>query len=189
MSKLFWNITSLSKLKLIPTLIVFLLIGSAIVGIKTASDIRNDKQNLLKPFPSVDSEGTLSVTTISSPSLTPTPSQTNVQSTPQANAKITYKGTYTHLEKTSDVILNIPSLGGEITGTVSGACNGPVEGKYSGSKISGSANGSCKISGVDVGSTATYYGNVDTRLKKVIINFNGIAGVFTLNDSIQLYSN
>lgn len=178
---------SLSKLKLTLALIVFLLIGGGIIGIKIAGDIRNN-QNLLKPSPSADSENTLGVTTVSSPTPSTTPAPTSVQSTPRVNVKIVYKGTYTHLEQTSEVILNIPSLGGDITGTVSGACNGPVEGKYSGGKLSGSSNGSCKIAGVDIGSTATFDGNLDTKLKKVTINFKGIAGVLTLNDSMQLYS-
>ena len=177
-------------MKLILVLIVLFLIGGGIVGIKIASDTRNNnKQSLLKSSPTVDSESTLGVTTNSSPTPTATPLPTNVQSASRVNIKITYKGTYTHLEQTSEVTLNIPSLGGDITGTVSGACNGPVEGKSSGSTISGSANGSCKIAGVDVGATTTYDGNVDTKLKKVTINFKGIAGAYTLNDSMQLYSN
>lgn len=185
MLKLFWNITSLPKSKLILALIVLFLISGGIVGIKIAGDIINN-QNLLKPSPSVDSESTLDVATNSSPTPTIIPSPANVQSTPRVNIKIVYKGTYTHLGQTSEVILNIPSLGGDITGTVSGACNGPVEGKYSGDKISGSANGSCKIAGVDVDSTATYDGSIDTVLKKVNLSFKGIAGVLTLNDSMQL---
>lgn len=135
---------------------------------------------------------TITKTIVISPTITPqipkaTPS-TNIQSISQKNIKIAYKGTYTHLGQTSEVTLNIPSLGGEITGSVSEACNGPVEGRSAGSKISGSANGSCKIAGLNVGSTATYDGDVDTKLKKATINFKGTAGVFTLNDSMQLYS-
>lgn len=179
----------MSKLKLILTFVVLSSIGGGIVGIKIAGDIRNNNnQNLLKPSPTVDSENTLGLTTISSPIPAATPSPTNVQSASRVNFKITYKGTYTHIEQTSEVILNIPSLGGEIIGTVSGACNGPVEGKYSGNKISGSSNGRCKIAGVDVNSTATYEGTVETALKKISLSFKGIAGVLTLNDSMQLYS-
>jgi|SRR3989344_5021355 len=188
MSKLFWDITGLPKFKLILTLIVLFLIGGGIIGIKIANDTRNSNNQNLTSSPAVDSESTLGFTTINPPTPTATPSPTNVRSAPRINIKVVYKGTYTHLGQTSEVVLNVPSLGGEITGTVSGACNGPVEGKYSGDKISGSANGNCKIAGVDVGSTATYEGSIDTVLKKVSLSFKGVAGAFILNDSMQLYS-
>lgn len=69
---------NLSKFKLILAFTVFCLIGGGLVGIKIASDIRNNDQSLLKSSPPADSENTLGAATNSAPTPTESPLPTNV---------------------------------------------------------------------------------------------------------------
>ena len=98
-------------------------------------------------------------------------------------------GVYEFKGNTVTITANIPLRGGEVTGTVSGTCDGIVKGTFSGKDhgvISGTMNGVCAPFFINIPSSAEFNGTVNKTAKTVPFSFNGRGGGLTKQDSMSL---
>lgn len=98
-------------------------------------------------------------------------------------------GTYTYKDYSVNVIANIPLEGGNVTGSVSGACDGKVKGTFSGQSngaISGTMAGGCSPFFVNVPASATFIGTVNKDAKTVPFSFTGKGAGITHEGSMSL---
>ncbi|MDO8648886.1 MAG: hypothetical protein Q7R81_03820 [Candidatus Peregrinibacteria bacterium] len=97
-------------------------------------------------------------------------------------------GVYSYKDYSVTVTANIPLEGGNVTGSVSGACEGSVKGTYDGQSgvIKGRLAGSCDPFVIKIPSSADFNGSVNKAGKTVPIDFNAKGGSFTHNGSMVL---
>jgi hypothetical protein len=89
--------------------------------------------------------------------------------------------------------LHYPKNGGQLTGTASGDCNGPISGKYKGlpsGAISGTAMANCSTLGgfISTQGSMTFTGNINSTNTQVTLNYNAtLSGMnFTGSDMLPL---
>ena len=100
---------------------------------------------------------------------------------------VTATGDYTHKGYTVTVTMHIPLDGGNVTGSVSGACDGIVKGTYSANGgISGSLSGTCDPFFVKLPASAEFSGTVNKTGKAVPINFTGRCAGYSRQDGMTL---
>ena len=105
------------------------------------------------------------------------------------NDVVTATGPYSYKDYSITMTAQIPLEGGEVTGSVTGDCNGKVKGIYdgqNGGSITGKLAGACNVFFVNVPASATFSGVVNKDSKTVPINFQGSGGGFSHNDSMSL---
>lgn len=111
-------------------------------------------------------------TTISA-NVTITPTVTN---TPE---KITVQKTITTMGKQVTVFLSMPKDGGKIYGSVSGDCQGAIDGNYSGQPqytFSGKGEITCEVGFLSLPATATFDGKIHQDVKTADINYSVTSG-------------
>lgn len=102
---------------------------------------------------------------------------------------VTATGTYTYKGYDVSISANIPLGGGNVTGTVSGTCDGIVKGTFSGQDggaITGSMHGACAPFFVNVPASANFTGSVRKGSKTVPFTFNGRGAGITHEGSMTL---
>ena len=108
---------------------------------------------------------------------------------PEPEGAVTATGTYTYKDYPLTVTMTIPLDGGNVTGTVTGTCDGMVKGTFTGKQngvISGKLTGACSPFFVNIPSSAEFSGVVNKTGKTVPIDFTGKGGGFTHKGSMSL---
>ncbi len=95
-------------------------------------------------------------------------------------------GVYTYKDFSANVSIKIPLAGGDVSGVVSGTCDGQVTGTYAGGAITGSMALACSPFFVNIPASAEFSGTVNKAGKTVPVNFNGQGGGFTHAGSMTL---
>jgi hypothetical protein len=98
-------------------------------------------------------------------------------------------GTYELKGNAVTITANIPLSGGDVTGTVSGTCDGMIKGTFSGQPngaISGTMKGACAPFFINIPSSADFNGTVNKTAKTVPFSFTGRGGGLTHEDSMSL---
>lgn len=116
---------------------------------------------------------------VSSP--TPTPQVEQVQ---LAKAS----GTYSYQGYSSNITIEFPIGGGNVSGKIEGVCNGDIKGSYTteGGEIKAESQGKCQVLIFEVDAKVDLTGQVLLDQKKVGLNFVGKAGDFTHNGAATL---
>lgn len=125
--------------------------------------------------------------TTTAPITSPTPSPTS-----QVNQSdiVTRSGEYSYSGHTLKYLLNVPKNGGEITGSFSGVCEGPITGRFDGSEggtIEGGTEVNCHIAIFSYALKANYFGKLYLKAGRAEINWSGKipytkeSGSFTIN--------
>lgn len=120
------------------------------------------------PIPTLTPSPIVSLTTITDPYPIPTP-------------YIKASGTYTDSNKSANIELRLPISDGNISGSISGVCNGKIQGKYLYGEIgdiSGTAEGSCSGELIrkpekEYPARGTFHGKVYLSEDLVNIDFDG----------------
>lgn len=111
---------------------------------------------------------------INQPLITPPPVN-NPETVIQQNM-VVRSGVITYSEQSVKYIINIPKNGGDVTGSVSGICNGSITGTYDGGEggnISGTANPSCGVAFIRQTFNISYNGQLYLKQGKADLNWEG----------------
>ncbi len=108
---------------------------------------------------------------------------------PEPEGAVTATGTYSYKDYPITLTLNIPLEGGNVTGSMTGTCDGRVKGTFSGKPngvISGKVTGTCDPFFVKIPASADFNGTVNKTGKVVPISFTGRGGGITHEGSMSL---
>lgn len=95
-------------------------------------------------------------------------------------------GVYEYKGNSVMVTMNIPLAGGDVTGVVSGTCDGKFKGAYGGGAIRGSMTGVCAPFFVNIPASADFNGSVNKAGKTVPLSFTGRGGGITHEGTMTL---
>lgn len=98
-------------------------------------------------------------------------------------------GVYTYKDYAVTVTMKIPLGGGDVTGVMSGTCDGQVTATYNGQQngpITGTITGACSPFFVNIPASATFIGSVNKSGKTVPLSFNGKGAGITHDGSMTL---
>lgn len=108
---------------------------------------------------------------------------------PEPEGAVAAVGTYSFKDYSVIMTANIPLEGGDVTGSLTGACDGRVKGSFDGKNngvISGKITGTCDPFFVKIPASADFSGTVNKDSKSVPISFEGRAPGMTHEGSMSL---
>ncbi len=121
----------------------------------------------------------LGITTLISTANAPTTVIPTPSPTPIAQVQkdlVTRSGEYSYSGHTLKYVVTVPKGGGNINGTFSGVCEGPIKGKFAGGEggnVSGDAKANCKVAIFSYNLKANYEGKLYLKTGKVDLNWTG----------------
>lgn len=104
---------------------------------------------------------------------------------PEPEGAVTATGTYEYKGYSVNITMNIPLEGGNVTGSVSGTCEGSIRGA-NGSGVSGKFSGTCDPFFVKIPASGDWSGSVNKAGKTVPIQFTGGGGGLSHQGSTTL---
>ncbi len=108
---------------------------------------------------------------------------------PEPEGAVVATGTYEFKGNSVNITANIPLDGGNVTGTVSGSCDGSIKATYSGQNngvVSGTMMGRCDPFFVKIPASAEFSGTVNKTAKTVPFRFSGKGRGFNREGSMTL---
>lgn len=110
----------------------------------------------------------------------------NLEDDEPEEGEVVATGVYEYKGNSVTVTMNIPLAGGDVTGVVSGTCDGKFKGSYGGGAISGAMSGVCAPFFVNIPASAQFNGTVNKAGKTVPLSFTGRGGGITHEGAMVL---
>lgn len=120
------------------------------------------------------------------PSITPIPVASNSTTTYQS---YTIQGSYEYLNQQVNYSIKIPKNGGDITGKVTGICEGLVTGTYLQGRtpqVEGTVNAKCRMAFISQQASAKFSGKINDGEKKAYLDWVGDGFIAGKRGSVSL---